>query len=126
VDERKSSGPPSGPPRPFTGGKGVLVRVSRKTKRPVVHAPSGVRQAERLLTEAQVAERLRLDESAIAALNACCTLRPPRNAASIVAGIKARLEYSQPKPKQEIGLSGKVSITVADPYATPPAEPAGE
>ena len=64
-------------------------------------------------------ERLRLDDDAIAALNACCTLRPPRNSAAIVSAIKTRLEFSQPKPKQEVGLSGSVAIQVIDPYAKP-------
>jgi hypothetical protein len=66
--------------------------------------------AARLLSEAQVAEQLRLDPDAIAALKACCTLRPPRNAAAIVAGIRARLEYSQSKPKQSLEVTGKLSL----------------
>jgi hypothetical protein len=69
-------------------------------------APLGTRQAEKLLTEAQVLDGLRLDREALDALRACCTLRPPRNSLAIVSAIKARLEYSQPKPAQKIEASG--------------------
>jgi len=98
-------------------GKGV--RVSRRSKRPTTVLPHGAAQARKLLSEAEVREGLRLDDDALEALKACCTLRPPRNAASIVAGIKARLEYSQPKPRQEIGVSGDVTFTLVDPFARP-------
>jgi hypothetical protein len=49
-------------------------------------------------------------------------MRPPRNAVAIVGAIKARLEYSQPKPKQEIGLSGDVTYTLVDPFARKPQD----
>lgn len=88
-------------------GKGV--RVSRTTKRPMLRAPLGTRQAEALLSEADVLEQLRLDPDALAALRACCSLRPPRNAAAIVAAIKTRLEFSQSKPKQQVEHSGTVT-----------------
>ena len=104
-------GPPS--------GKGV--RVARSTKRPALRAPSGSREAERLLSEAEVVKRLRLDPDALAALRACCSLHPPRNAAAIVAAIKTRLEFSQPKPKQEVEHSGSVTYQLVDPYAKEPA-----
>ena len=90
-------------------GKGV--RVARSTKRPALVAPSGSREAARLLSEAEVRDGLRLDPDAIAALKACCSLRPPRNALAIVSAIKARLEWSQPKPKQEVEHSGGIQIT---------------
>jgi len=61
------------------------------------------------LTEAQVLDGLRLDAEAIAALRACSGLRPPRNAVAIVGAIKARLEWSQPKPKQQVEHSGHVT-----------------
>jgi hypothetical protein len=86
------------------------------TKRPG-RAASGSRVARKILDEEAVREHLRLDEEAIATLKACCSMRPPRNAVAIVGAIKARLEYSQPKPKQEIGLTGDVSIRVVNPYA---------
>lgn len=90
------------------------------TKRPTTRKARGALRAAKLLSEAEVRDRLRLDEDAIAALNACCTLRPPRNAASIVSGIKTRLEYSQPKPKQELDLGGNVTFALVDPFARPP------
>jgi len=101
-----------GPPRPAAGapvsGKGVP--WSRTGKRPRQRAPRGSRQAAALLSNEQVLARLRLDEEALDSLQKCCTTRPPRNAAAIVSAIKARLEYSQPKPKQEVEVSGRVTL----------------
>ena len=109
----RAEGSPPSPARsiaslpPATGGKGW----SRRSKAPRSKLPNGAVEARRLLTEAEVLDGLRLDDEALAALRACCSLRPPRNAASIVAAIKARLEYSQPKPRQEIQHSGGIEIT---------------
>jgi hypothetical protein len=66
--------------------------------------------ARELLSEGQVAEGLRLDSADIAVLKLCCTDKPPRNAAAIVAAIRARLEYSQSKPKQAVEHSGTVYV----------------
>ena len=72
-------------------------------------------------------EKLRLDQAAIDTLNACCSKRPPRNAASIVSAIKTRLEYSQPKPKQQVELDAGsrlaelLSAAMALPAAGTPA-----
>lgn len=105
---------------PSGAGKGV--RVSRVSKRPSTRTPNGVAAARRLLSEAEVTEGLRLDSEDIRVLKACCSMRPPRNAAAIVSAIKARLEYSQRKPQQEVAHSGTLSITVIDPFATGPKE----
>lgn len=86
-----------------------MVRVSRVTKAPG-RAAAGTKAAARLLTEIEVREGLRLDSDDLAVLKACCSHRPPRNAAAIVRAIQVRLEYSQTKPKQEIGLSGTVTL----------------
>lgn len=93
---------------PTPGGKGV--RIARRTKRPARAAP-GATTAARLLTEAQVTDGLRLDAEDLAVLKRCCSLRPPRNAAAIVSAIKARLEYSQRKPKTEVEHSGGIEVT---------------
>jgi hypothetical protein len=110
VDEQRQRSAP-------VAGKGV--RVSRVSKRPG-RAPAGSREAARILSELEVREGLRLDQAAIDTLRACCSMRPPRNAAAIVNAIKARLEYSQPKPKQEIGVSGEMTFHLVDPFARKP------
>lgn len=64
-----------------------------------------------MLSIAEVSEGLRLDDGDLETLRACCSKRPPRNAGAIVAAIKLRLEFSQPKPQQKIEHSGSVEIT---------------
>lgn len=103
---------------PDSPGKGV-VRVARSTKRPALRAPAGSREAARLLSEAEVYDSLRLDDEALDALRACCSLRPPRNAAAIVSAIKTRLEFSQPKPVQKSEVDVRGTIQVINPYAKP-------
>jgi hypothetical protein len=66
--------------------------------------------ARDLLSLAQVSESLRLTTLDITVLRKCCSLRPPRNAIAIVGAIKARLEWSQPKPKQEVEHSGAIIV----------------
>ena len=66
---------------------------------------------------ADLTDGLRLDSEDIDVLKACCSKRPPRNAAAIVSAIKARLEYSQPKPKQQLEHSGSVKYELIDPFA---------
>lgn len=106
--------------RPSTAGKGV--RVSRVSKRPVKNNPRGVSAARRLLSEAEVTEGLRLDEEDLRILKACCAMRPPRNAAAIVSALKARLEYSQTKPKQAVEVTGKLTLEQLVAGSIPSAE----
>lgn len=91
-----------GPSDSGAGGRQEPIQVSRASKRPRQRVARGARQAEQLLSEPEIRERLRLDPTALAALRACCSSRPPRNALAIVSAIRTRLEWSQPKPKQEI------------------------
>lgn len=106
-------------PNGYSGDPGKGVRVARSTKSPSHKLPNGVAAARKLLSEAEVLERLRLDEDALATLRQCCSLRPPRNAGAIVAAIKARLEFSQPKPATKVEHQGNVRIEVVNPYAKP-------
>jgi hypothetical protein len=64
-----------------------------------------------LLSIAEVSEGLRLDDGDLDTLRACCSKSPPRNAGAIVAAIKLRLEFSQPKPQQKIEHSGSIEVT---------------
>lgn len=100
-------------------GPGAPKGVARSSKRPRKRVARGVRQAEALLSSAEVVERLRLDPEALAALRACCSLRPPRNATAIVSAIRTRLEWSQARPAAQVEHGGTVKIEVIDPYARP-------
>ncbi len=99
-------------------GKGrVAKRIARSSKKPTDRSPNGSVAAAELLDEAQVRAGLRLDSAEVAVLKLCCTDNPPRNAAAIVSAIRTRLEYSQPKPKQEIGVEAVVTYKLLDPFA---------
>ena len=65
-----------------------------------------------MLTELQVREGLRLDADSLDMLRAISQGDAPRNAQSILAAIKTRLEYSQPKPTQTVEHSGGLSIEI--------------
>lgn len=79
--------------------------------------PAAVAAARRL-TEAETREQLRLTPQQRDFLDRCASGRPPRNALAAITALKLKLEYSQPKPKQEVALSG--TIVVVDPYAQKP------
>jgi hypothetical protein len=105
-------------PRPGRGSTlEKRIRVARSTKLPAKKARDGSVVARTLLSDSQVLERLRLDDAALEALDACCTISPPRNSASIVSAIRTRLEFSQPKPatKNEHTVSGRIELV--DPFA---------
>jgi hypothetical protein len=106
-------------------GKGVRLmspRLSRLTKQPMVRRRNGQAEAARLLSIAEVADGLRLDAEALEMLRRCST-HPPRNAASAVAAIKLRLEFSQPKPKQKVQHSGSLEVTRIERVIVDPAKP---
>ena len=64
-------------------------------------------------TEEDVRKMLVLSKQEIAMLDAITSGKPPRNAQSILAGIRLKLEYSMKKPKEEEGDRSKpVHVTV--------------
>jgi hypothetical protein len=85
-----------------------------------------------LATEEDVRKLLTLTKQEIAMLAAITSGKPPRNAQSILAGIRLKLEYSMKKPKEEEGDRSKpVHVTVnmlssAPVEAPPPAVEAAQ
>ena len=69
------------------------------------------REAKALLSEAEIRDELKMDAETLAFLKECSVM-PGRNAASAIAAIKLRLEYSQPKPTQTVEHSGGLSIEI--------------
>ena len=92
-------------------------RIARSTGRASNRVAPGAAAAAKLLSEAEVRDGIRLDSEDVRVLRLCCTDDPPRNAVAIVSAIKLRLEYSQPKPKQEIGVEARVAYSLIDPFA---------
>ena len=45
-----------------------------------------------------------------------------RNDATVLAGIRTMLDFTQPRPKTVVEHQGAVGVAVIDPYATPPAD----
>lgn len=83
--------------------------IARRTGRPAKHTPNAVAQARRL-TEPETLSALRLTDDQIAFLDKCANGFPPRNAQAAIGAIKLKLEFSQRKPKQDVEVSGHVTL----------------
>ena len=95
------------------GGKGGRSTrpIARRTGRPARSLPPAVGEARRL-TESETLAQLRLTSDQIAFLDRCAAGRPPRNALAAITAIKLKLDFSQPKPKQQLEHTGAVRIVV--------------
>jgi hypothetical protein len=73
-------------------------------------------------TEEDVRKMLVLSKQELAMLDAITSGKPPRNAQSILAGIRLKLEYSMKKPKEEAGDSQKPVHVTVNMLSSAPAE----
>lgn len=69
------------------------------------------RETEKALGPEEIAEGLRLTASDLEEFRELYR-DPPRNAMAKLQALKLMLEYSQPKPKQEVGVEGGLRVTV--------------
>ncbi len=92
-------------------GKGV--RIARSTKRPAKRAQNGVGRARKVVarfTPEQLSAELGLTQDQVDVLDRIASGRPPRNAAAIIAGIKLKLDFTQPKPTQNVNVKGTLTL----------------
>jgi len=75
-----------------------------------------------LATEEDVRKLLTLTKQEIAMLDAITSGKPPRNAQSILAGIRLKLEYSMKKPKEEGSDQSKPVHVTVNMLSSVPAE----